>query len=97
MTSKTKKKMICERGHVFYKSSDCLSCPICHKLDKPKTGFLSLLSSPARSALLNQGIETLEQLSAYSEKQILKLHGIGPSTIPILRKALLEKGLTFLP
>lgn len=66
----------CEKGHEYYKSSDCPTCPDCEKEKKPKTGFLSLLSSPARNALQHHGIHTIEELSKYSEKEILKLHGM---------------------
>ncbi|CAM4003943.1 MULTISPECIES: RNA polymerase alpha subunit C-terminal domain-containing protein [Bacillus] len=85
----------CEKGHEYYKSSDCPTCPTCEKEKKPKTGFLSLLSSPARNALQHHGIHTIEELSKYSEKEILKLHGMGPASMPKLRNALEEKGLSF--
>ncbi|MFS0857567.1 RNA polymerase alpha subunit C-terminal domain-containing protein [Paenibacillus taichungensis] len=85
----------CEQGHSYYKSSDCPTCPVCEKERKPKEGFLSLLSAPARRALENQGITTLQILSQYTEKEILKLHGIGPSAMPKLRQALEEEGLSF--
>jgi len=38
---------------------------------------------------------TLQQLSAYSEKEILQLHGMGPASLPKLRAALQEYGLSF--
>lgn len=85
----------CEQGHEYYKSSDCPTCPDCEKEKKPKTGFLSLLSSPARNALEHHGIHTIEELSKYSEKEILKLHGMGSASLPKLRNALEEKGLSF--
>jgi hypothetical protein len=90
-----KRLKICERGHKFYKSSDCPSCPICAAQDKPKSGFLALLSAPARGALEHAGISTLTELSQYSEREILKLHGVGPKSLPALRQALQEAGLTF--
>jgi len=86
---------VCEKGHEYYKSSDCNSCPTCDKENKPNNGFLSKLSSPARRALTHAGIETLQELSKYTEKEILKLHGIGPTSMPILRTALEEVGLSF--
>jgi hypothetical protein len=52
-------------------------------------------SAPASRALEHTKIKTLKDLSTWSEKELLALHGIGPSSIPILRKALLEKGLNF--
>ena len=76
-----KRLKICDRGHKFYKSSDCPSCPICAAQDKPETGFLSLLSAPARSALEHAGISTLTKLSKHSEREILKLHGVPLKTL----------------
>ncbi|MBY0118025.1 RNA polymerase alpha subunit C-terminal domain-containing protein [Paenibacillus sp. FSL L8-0435] len=85
----------CEQGHSYYKKSDCLTCPTCEAERKPTEGFLALLSAPARRALENEGITTLLQLADYTEKEILKLHGIGPSAMPKLRNALEEEGLSF--
>ncbi len=85
----------CKKGHQFYKSSDCPTCPICEEERKPKDNFLSLLVAPARRALENNGIMTLEQLSKYTEKEILGLHGVGKTTIPKLQKLLSEKELSF--
>jgi len=85
----------CDRGHKFFKSSDCNSCPICAAEDKPESGFLSLLSAPARRALTNAGISTLAELTKHSEREILGLHGVGPKTLPVLRQTLSEAGLAF--
>ncbi|MFJ8354753.1 RNA polymerase alpha subunit C-terminal domain-containing protein [Bacillus paramycoides] len=85
----------CDQGHEYYKSSDCPTCPTCEKERKPKEGFLSLLSAPARRALEHHGITTVEELSKYSEKEILKLHGMGPASLPKLRNVLEESGLSF--
>ncbi|MEC2072470.1 RNA polymerase alpha subunit C-terminal domain-containing protein [Alkalihalophilus marmarensis] len=90
-----KKIKICEKGHEFVKSSDCPSCSVCEKENKPDSGFLSKLSSPARSALLHEGIDTLTKLSTYTEKEILKLHGVGPASLPTMRTSLEEEGLAF--
>jgi DNA-directed RNA polymerase alpha subunit len=57
--------------------------------------FLSGLGAPARRALENAGIKTLNQLSKMSEAEILKLHGMGPASLPGLRSALKEKKLSF--
>lgn len=90
-----KNRRICPNGHVFYKSSDCPVCPVCEEEKKPSDGFLSLLSAPARRALTNAGIVTLQQLSKKRESEILKLHGMGPGSIPRLQAALRSKGLSF--
>ncbi|MET3697038.1 RNA polymerase alpha subunit [Bacillus oleivorans] len=85
----------CNKGHQYYKSSDCPTCPICEQERKPDSGFFSLLSAPARRALEHNGITTLQQLSTYSEKEILQFHGMGPASLPKLRAALKENGLSF--
>lgn len=96
MLAETNKTLrTCAQGHQYYKSSDCPTCPECEKKRKPLTGFLSLLSAPTRRALEHEGITTLEKLSNYREKDILKLHGIGPSSMPSLRKSMEEEGLRF--
>jgi DNA repair protein RadC len=45
--------------------------------------------------LLNHGISNLAQLSTWSEKEILALHGIGKSAIPIIKKLLETQQLSF--
>ena len=85
----------CNKGHKYYKSSDCPICPVCEKEKKPNGGFLASLSAPARRALENNGIKTLKQLSALSEKEILKFHGMGKASIPMLRSALAAEDLSF--
>lgn len=64
---------------------------------KPESGFLSTLSAPARRALENNGITTVQQLSQYSEADILTFHGMGPGSLPKLRAALETNGLAFKP
>jgi DNA-directed RNA polymerase alpha subunit len=86
---------VCDKGHPYYKSSDCNTCPVCENEHKPANQFLSLLSAPARRALENNNIITLEKLSKFSEAEILQLHGMGPSSLPKLRDALQEIGLSF--
>jgi len=95
MTTKKNNLRICSRGHKYNKTTICPACPVCEKEHKPKEGFLSLLVAPARRALENIGIKTLHQLSLCSEKEILALHGMGKSSIPILQKALKAEGLSF--
>ncbi|WP_308634105.1 RNA polymerase alpha subunit C-terminal domain-containing protein [Paenibacillus silvisoli] len=95
MAASTKTLRTCEQGHQYYKSSDCPTCPACAHAGKPENGFLSTLSSPARRALEHIGVTTVQQLAAYSEKEIMKLHGMGPASLPRLKAALEENGLTF--
>lgn len=92
----TKKTLrTCINGHQYFKSSDCPTCPTCEEAKRPNDGFLSLLYAPARRALENADIKTLKQLSKFSEKDLLKLHGIGKTAIPILKSELNKIGLTF--
>jgi hypothetical protein len=53
------------------------------------------LSKPAQRALTNQGILTAEDLARLTESEVKAFHGIGPSSIPVLRAALREHGLKF--
>jgi hypothetical protein len=89
---------VCARGHKFYKSSDCPVCPKCwpgYYREGNKGDFPDRLVAPALRALLNAKITNLAQLSGFTESQILELHGMGPSSMPKLRKALKEQGLSF--
>lgn len=85
----------CPNGHQYYKSTDCPTCPICEAAKKPGEGFLALMSAPARRALESAGIHTEKELSRWTEKELLKLHGFGKASLPKLREALSAKGLSF--
>jgi len=92
---KIENKKVCPKGHLFYKSSDCLVCPVCEQQRTPSNGWMATLSVPARRALENNGITTIEQLAKYSEKEMLHLHGMGQSSLPKLQQALKMAGLSF--
>lgn len=95
MSTANKQLRNCSKGHQYYKSSDCPTCPVCEQERKPADGLLSVLGAPARRALENKGITTAKQLSTYTEKEILSLHGMGPSSLPKLQAALTAAGLSF--
>lgn len=62
----------------------------------PTSDLLALkLSQPAHRALAGAGIKTLAQLAKRSEAEVLALHGVGPTAIPVMKAALKAKGLTF--
>lgn len=44
------------------------------------------LAAPARRALVNAGILSLADLSAYSLSDLRKLHGIGDNALSVLRQ-----------
>lgn len=95
MANSVKTLRTCANGHEYYKTTECPTCPICEEAERPSSGFLSKLSAPARRALEAQGWTTLKKLSGVTERELLKLHGVGPATIPTLRAALKAAGLTF--
>ena len=85
----------CPNGHKYYKSTDCPTCPICENERNTGDTPFAVLGAPARRALENAGIQTPQQLSAFSEKEILKLHGMGPGSLPKMRQILNDQGLSF--
>ena len=46
------------------------------------------LPAPAQRALVNAKILTIKDLKKWKEADLLNLHGFGPSSLPIVRKAL---------
>ena len=56
---------------------------------------LPKLGSPAERALAGAGITRLVQLTEMSEKELLRLHGVGQHAIKALRLALQAWGLSF--
>jgi predicted RecB family nuclease len=86
---------ICKNGHRYFKTSDCPTCPICEAERKPKDIFLAKLAAPARRALENKGIGTLEQLAQFSETEILNLHGMGKRSIEQLNQFLIDNNFSF--
>lgn len=78
----------CVNGHLYYKTSEGPVCPQCEAARRPQSGWLAKLSAPARRALGNAGIQTIRQPASFSEKEILALHGMGPSSLPHLQAAM---------
>jgi uncharacterized protein YdhG (YjbR/CyaY superfamily) len=65
---------------------------------KPKTepeSDLPNIGAPARRALGAAGYVRLEQLTQVSEAELLRIHGMGPKALGILRAALQSRGLSF--
>ncbi|MCG9881536.1 MAG: hypothetical protein MH472_13135 [Bacteroidia bacterium] len=59
--------------------------------------IFSNIAAPAQRALLNANINSIEELAQYSIKELLKLHGMGKSSIPKLQQLLSEHKLHFKP
>jgi DNA-directed RNA polymerase alpha subunit len=60
-----------------------------------KSDLPTNIGNPARNALANVGIQTLNQLTKFTETEIKQLHGVGPNALGKLRIALESKGLSF--
>lgn len=56
---------------------------------------LPQISGPFNSALQEAGYTHLEQFTSVTAAELLKLHGVGPKGIRMLREALRAKGLSF--
>lgn len=87
---------ICKNGHTFEKSSTCPVCPICSGEEmNEKYAEFPKIGAPAFRALSSINITKLSELTKYSEKELLELHGFGPRALRLLKNRLKEKGLTF--
>ena len=63
--------------------------------EQPKSDFPRSIGNPARSALEHAGYSKLKQLTKITEKELGKLHGMGPKALGILREELKAKGMSF--
>jgi hypothetical protein len=61
----------------------------------PEPDFPTGIGRPATRALTVAGYTRLEQLTTVTEKELLKLHGMGPNALGILHSALEARGLRF--
>jgi hypothetical protein len=84
----------CPNGHKYWKSSDC---PRCEELRLKGQHFIPRLSAPAKRALEGAGVTSIKDLSRRREAEVMKLHGMGPASLPHMRAALKAAGLSFKP
>ena len=59
----------------------------------PPDGFPRGIGRPATGALLAAGYTDLAQLDGVPEDDLLRMHGVGPKAVAVLREALAERGL----
>jgi hypothetical protein len=52
------------------------------------------IGRPATRALLAAGYSDLAQLDGVPAAELLRLHGVGPKAVPVLREALVARGLS---
>lgn len=60
-----------------------------------QSDFQKILAKPGQRALAGIGIENFEQLTKFTEAEIMELHGIGKNGMNRLQIGLAEKGLSF--
>lgn len=95
MAKTEKTARVCNKGHRYYKSSDCPVCPLCEKAKTSADTVLAKLSAPARRALESIGVKSLKQLVKFRAEDLLEVHGMGPSAISKLKTGLKASGLSF--
>ena len=59
------------------------------------TALPATLSAPATRALANAGIRNLDDLTRWTEPDLVALHGVGPTAVDALRRALAGVGKSF--
>lgn len=62
---------------------------------EPESELPRSIGRTARRVLAISGYTQLAQLTAVSEAELLRLHGVGPKAIQLLREALAAQGLAF--
>jgi DNA-directed RNA polymerase alpha subunit len=62
---------------------------------KAAPDFLSRFYAPARRALENAGITTVNELARHTQAEVMGLHGMGKASLPALLQALKDAGKTF--
>lgn len=55
------------------------------------------LAAPARRALINAKLIKITDLKKISEKNLMALHGMGPSSLPIIKREMKKFKIKFKP
>ncbi|MFE2233497.1 DNA-binding protein [Streptomyces sp. NPDC059442] len=63
--------------------------------DPAATGLPRGIGAPATRALTAAGYTRLDQFAGVPTAELLRLHGVGPKAVRVLREALGEQGLSF--
>jgi hypothetical protein len=59
----------------------------------PPRGLPPAIGRPATAALLAAGYTDLDRLDGVRAAELLRLHGVGPRAVAVLRAALADRGL----
>src|SRR5262245_1145133 len=63
--------------------------------EQTEGAFPKGVSKPALRALASIGVTRLDQVTRFTEAELLALHGMGPKAIGIIKAALLARGKVF--
>jgi hypothetical protein len=63
--------------------------------ERTESAFPKGVSKPALRALASVGVTRLDQVTRFTEAELLALHGMGPKAIGIIKAALLARGKSF--
>ncbi len=56
--------------------------------EQPESALPKGIGKPATRALAAVGVTSLDQVTRFTESQLLALHGVGPKAVGILKDAL---------
>jgi hypothetical protein len=62
---------------------------------QPESDLPAGIGNPATRAFIAAGYTHLEQFTKVSEAELLKIHGVGPKAVGIIRQVLAAQGLSF--
>lgn len=60
--------------------------------EQPEGALPKGISKPAQRALASVGVSRLDQVTRFTEAQLMALHGMGPKAIGIIKAALDAEG-----
>ena len=60
--------------------------------EQPESALPKGIGKPATRALAAAGVSRLDQVTRFSEAQLLALHGVGPKAVGIIKAALEAQG-----
>lgn len=60
--------------------------------EQPEAEFPKGVSKPAQRALASVGVTRVDQLTRFTEAELMELHGMGPKALGILKDTLRAKG-----
>ncbi|WP_437731707.1 DNA-binding protein [Sorangium sp. So ce1335] len=62
--------------------------------EQPQSSFPKGIGKPAQRALASVGVSRLDQVTRFTEAQLMALHGMGPKAIGLIKAVLQADGKT---